>query len=734
MRRLSGRLGLWLPSFVLLGLGAQGLSGCATEAACFDDCTTQIPASTGGTQGANGGTGGSFVLGMGGDDTGNGGTKARGGSAALEDAGTACDGLDFTSDVNNCGECGTRCIFTGADGKCVDSKCEIEACLENRYDLNGKPEDGCELLCEGDPDADEVCNLEDDDCDGEKDEGFDLTTDVENCGVCGNACDLLNAGENCVASACKVTVCEEGWWNADGLDSTGCEYPCRLKNAAKQECNAGDVGCGVEACDDVDQDCDGQINEGNPGGDEFCSDFCPTAGCEGECSFGTTQCVGSILVCVPGDTATAEICDGLDNNCDGDGDDKAFDFTSDPLNCNGCGNDCDIFPHALGKCEASACRIDVCDTDYGELDVSSAGCELCPVRPVRAESCNGKDDDCDNLVDEAAEVAATKPATGAAAGVNSFCKQRANSLCNNVPLVCDSNVGGWVCQYPAGVEVAAGKVSITESKCDSIDGNCDGQKDEAFLALGTACNNAAPGVCLDQGKVACDPADATQTRCDVSVLPDPPNGAPFATETCNGLDDNCDAQVDEGTDEMVHINRNSLNFWVDKFEASRPDATDLLAGTTETHLCGTANRLPWTNASFQEAKDACESSSKRLCTLNELEQACDGVASNRIYPYGNSYTAGSCNGIDAAGSAPVPTGSLAQCVSVDGIFDLSGNVSEWTSTKVGVTTGNPVYDIMALHGGSYLTPSNGLTCSFDLDVMSTNAVLGSLGFRCCKDP
>ena len=67
------------------------------------------------------------------------------------------------------------------------------------------------------------------------------------------------------------------------------------------------------------------------------------------------------------------------------------------------------------------------------------------------------------------------------------------------------------------------------------------------------------------------------------------------------------------------------------------------------------------------------------------------------------------------------------------MFDLSGNVSEWSDENEGVTTGNPAYDIMALQGGSFLTPANGLTCKFDFDVISTNAVLPSLGFRCCKD-
>jgi formylglycine-generating enzyme required for sulfatase activity len=73
------------------------------------------------------------------------------------------------------------------------------------------------------------------------------------------------------------------------------------------------------------------------------------------------------------------------------------------------------------------------------------------------------------------------------------------------------------------------------------------------------------------------------------------------------------------------------------------------------------------------------------------------------------------------------------CFSDDGVYDLSGNVAEWSDTQQGTTTGTPPYDIMSLHGGSYLTPTNGLTCKFDFDVISTNAVLPSLGFRCCKD-
>jgi sulfatase-modifying factor enzyme 1/putative metal-binding protein len=731
----SSRLwaGLVGPGLLLAGLGV-GAPACTTEAACFRDCTDQAPMTDGGSAGtANGGNAGTLTIGLGGDGTGTSGKQSTGGSAALEDGGTECDTADLQTDVNNCGACAQHCVITGADSKCVKGKCQIAACLATRYDQNGDPSDGCELVCDGDPMADEVCNGEDDNCDGQRDEGFDLTADVDNCGVCGNVCNLLHATSACTAGECKIDECDDGWYSVDGLNSTGCEYPCQLKDKLGADCDPATApaadGCGVEVCDDIDQNCNGQINEVSADADAPCSDFCPTKECYGTCTFGKTQCIGSILVCLPGVTPTLDICDGLDNNCD-DQVDEDFDFDSDPQHCGDCNTSCvGTLPHALAKCEQKQCQIDVCETDYGDLDKAASGCELCPVRPVRTESCNGKDDDCNGIIDDPAAVAANKPASGAAAGVNSFCKQKAGTLCNDVPLHCDSNAGGWLCDYPTGVERAAGKVVITEGLCDGIDGNCDGQKDEAFLDLGKSCNDGAFGVCLDYGKTQCDLLDSSKTYCNTTLPPDPPMAS---AEVCNGLDDNCDGQVDEGTDQMVEIKRGSLDFWIDKYEASRPDATVSTAGTDESHLCGIPNRLPWTGATFDEAQGACQAGGKRLCHIAELQEACVG-ATNRTFPYGNTYVAANCNGIDAPGSAAAPTGSFPSCVSSDGVYDLSGNVSEWSDNKSGSTTGSPKYDIMDLQGGSYLTPFNGLTCTFDFDVISTNAVLPSLGFRCCKD-
>ena len=78
------------------------------------------------------------MIGFGGEDPGTGNKSGTGGRGMLEDAGTECDTVDLQNDVNNCGVCGEHCVITGADSKCVEGKCEIEACLPNRYDLNGE--------------------------------------------------------------------------------------------------------------------------------------------------------------------------------------------------------------------------------------------------------------------------------------------------------------------------------------------------------------------------------------------------------------------------------------------------------------------------------------------------------------------------------------------------------------------------------------------------------------------
>jgi hypothetical protein len=68
----------------------------------------------------------------------------------------------------------------------------------------------------------------------------------------------------------------------------------------------------AEVCDGVDNDCDGAVDNGNPGGGMTCS-----TGLPGVCEAGTTMCQGGSLQCVQNVQPTPEICDGLDNDCNG---------------------------------------------------------------------------------------------------------------------------------------------------------------------------------------------------------------------------------------------------------------------------------------------------------------------------------------------------------------------------------------------------------------------------------
>jgi len=65
------------------------------------------------------------------------------------------------------------------------------------------------------------CDGRDNDCDGTIDEMTD--TDVNNCGFCGNVCNLPHATAVCSSGSCLISSCNSGYSNCDGRDDTGCE-------------------------------------------------------------------------------------------------------------------------------------------------------------------------------------------------------------------------------------------------------------------------------------------------------------------------------------------------------------------------------------------------------------------------------------------------------------------------------------------------------------------------------
>ncbi|APR85549.1 Tryptophan synthase alpha chain [Minicystis rosea] len=693
------------------------VTGCTTEAYCWS-CGQSSSTTTG-----TGGTSSSSSSGTGGDILFNDGGPMDMDGGDAGDSSDACT-ADTLTDPMNCGSCGNVCNLLGAFPKCVAGECVIESCAPGHYDINGIGSDGCEYGCTTTNGGVETCDGKDNNCDGTVDEGFDLQTDPLNCGSCGNVCNLSNATATCAVvmgvPTCVVATCADGFSDLDKLGQNGCEYQCPVWPAV------------AETCNDKDDNCDGLVNEGNPGGGQTCESNCPGGTCLGECTPGTTLCAGTSILCVGGQGPTLEVCDGKDNNCDGTVDD-GFDLQNDPLNCGVCGKVCTA-KNAIGGCQNGQCVISACLPGHANLDGDAQnGCEYtCPVNPPTVESCNGLDDDCNGVVDDASVITAQKPPA-------SGCLPKPGTPCAGADFQC-KGTQGWRCNYGPGVEVDAnGKLAIVETKCDGIDGNCNGQVDESFSDLGTQCDNGLLGACRDLGKKICDPANDAQTLCDLSVLPDPVPGAPTA-ETCNGIDDDCDGMIDDGVvDDMVKVTKGAVTFYMDRYEASRPDATATSPGLNEARRCVNSGVLPWTFTTQAEAAAACAATGARLCTATELETACAGAATT-AYPYGASYQPLTCNGLDYDGipggsndDVLRPTGSAPMCAADNGIIDLSGNAAEWTSTVTGNTGAPQNLSIYMAKGGSYKTPALGLTCQFTLSRYASNAILPELGFRCCHD-
>ncbi len=215
----------------------------------------------------------------------------------------------------------------------------------------------------------------------------ELQVDVRNCGTCGNDCtaNSLNANFACNSGQCVNLGCRAGFYdlNSDGR----CEYACTFRSA-------------VEQCNGLDDDCDGQIDEDvpTPTTQAVCgvSPIATGAECNAQvqrtCVSGAWQCAFPSGVCLGGNCAsTAEICDNVDNNCNGLLNENVANYGK------ACASDDGLAPPGHGRCRTqgtfvcNGANATVCNAVQASCALLPGGC---------TEQCDGIDNDCDQLIDE----------------------------------------------------------------------------------------------------------------------------------------------------------------------------------------------------------------------------------------------------------------------------------------------------------------------------------------------
>jgi hypothetical protein len=377
------------------------------------------------------------------------------------------------------------------------------------------------------PGADEYCNGDDDDCDTFVDEDGAVDASIWHLDGDGDG-----YGGPSVVAACSAPA----GYLADASD-----------------CNDGNstVYPGApEVCDGIDQDCDVTIDEGT--------------GCYDDDGDGQTEDGGD---CDDADptvfTGAAEVLDGKDNDCDGAIDEATTSFDDD--------GDC--------YCEVGPCTGSVNGT-CGSVDGGDCDDGQPAFNPGATEVCNFFDDDCDGTVDEADAVGAPtwyydgdSDSWGTASTTAVSCTAPAGYV--NISGDCND---ADPTAYPGAPET-----------CDGVDDDCDGTIDDGvtttywqdadgdsygnaavpsagctapagYVANDDDCNDGDPAInpstvwYLDAdgdgyGNPATSTTQCTQPTSYVLNASDCNDGTasayPGAAESCDGIDNDCDASVDE---------------------------------------------------------------------------------------------------------------------------------------------------------------------------------------------
>ena len=450
------------------------------------------------------------------------------GSAAVSPtAAEICDGIDNncngktdeTCDLDKDGYCAADAVVVGLNKKCKYKGVDCD--------------DSNPIIHPGQP---EICgNSIDDDCDGATDSG---TTDAV-------GCSLFYADEDGDAWGVGLGVCACAPY---GIYTATLNVDCNDLNSKVFPGNNEICGNGI------DDNCNGKQDEQ---GAANCTNFYKDADGDG---YGDQKLKPSCLCAAPSATdvtttsgdcndndpqvnpAMTEICNGVDEDCDG---------LTDNNNAIGCSiYYADYDMDGFGDSKKSQCLcapVDVWTTSTGGdcLDnlclIQGTGMTGAAINPAATEVCDGLDNDCDGVADN----------IGAKGCVKAFEDKDGDGFGEDAKGAC---VCGLAMPYNTfkGGDCDDTKVLIHPGnweKCNGSDDNCNGATDEANAIDCSIYRVDADGDGFSSttGEAACLCAatlayPATRTNdCDDGDASINPGG----TEVCNGKDDNCNGQTDE---------------------------------------------------------------------------------------------------------------------------------------------------------------------------------------------
>ena len=425
---------------------------------------------------------------------------------AGDDDDSAGDDDDLAGDDDSAGgdddDSALPCTDVDGDGTCLADDCDDFDLLLNGADADGDGVSTCAGDCDDDaaavnPLADELCDGADNNCNGQVDEA----------GATGETTWYLDAdGDGYGRLAGSIAACAQPPGYV--ADSNDCD-----------DVDAAAYPGATEVCDEIDNDCNNQVDEGLAAPGAWFADFDSDG-------FGNPALSAVACIAPPNyiadssdcndldpavNTSATEVCDGVDNNCDSQVDDG----TAAPTTWYA-----DLDGDSFGNASMSTLA---CDPPLGYITDSSDCDDLDATSyPGGTEVCDGTDNNCAGGIDEG--VGSTFYAD---ADADNYGDPGTPLLACSLPIGASSN--NLDCNdalpfvHPAAAEA-----------CDGIDNNCAGGIDEGFDSDGDGVNSCGPDGIPGNSDDDCDDGEAASY--------------PGNTELCDALDNDCAGGIDEGFD------------------------------------------------------------------------------------------------------------------------------------------------------------------------------------------